>query len=109
MATTYRIQEWKGKSGEEERLEAVDRYQQLKNVAAVARVMDRNDNTIRRWLKEAGVEIDPNPLKKSKNAQQQIRELQEENSRLRNALMSIQDCIGTLLYGQDIFDPSQDF
>ena len=91
MTTSHRIQTWKGKSGAEERQQAVDAYTRLGNVSAVAREVDRNENTVRRWLKGAGVEIDPQPLRKRRKSstQQRIQDLEAEVHHLRTRLLDI--------------------
>jgi transposase-like protein len=86
----YKIKEWKGKATDDEKQMAVVHYQHLGTIPKVCEVMDRSYDTVRRWLKEAGVDTSP---KKSKSGgkkvlqlKQRVEDLEAENARLREAL-----------------------
>lgn len=93
----YKIKAWKGKSSAEERQRAVDLYHELGTIPKVCQAMDRNYETVRRWLKNAGVDtsIKPKPkttTKKSK-LEQRIAELEEENKKLRETIVKLASTI----------------
>ena len=80
----YRIQDWKGKATDAEKAEAVKLYSELRNIQKVCEQVDRSYETVRRWLKNAGVDCSQKRCKSKKNKEKKrIAELEKENQELR--------------------------
>ncbi len=84
---TYKITSWKGKSSSDERAEAVELYAELGSIPKVCVRMDRNYETIRRWLKQAGVDTSTPKTKQTKS--ELIAELKAENEELRDIIAQL--------------------
>ena len=52
----YKVKEWKGKAAEDEKQQVGAPYQQHQSIAKVCQLLDRSYDTVRRWLKQAGVD-----------------------------------------------------
>lgn len=84
----YKIKEWKGKATDEEKNQAVEYYYQLGSIPKVCEAADRSYETIRRWLKDAGVDVSkpyskPKSHKKLLRLETEVEQLQKENDELR--------------------------
>ena len=92
----HKIEEWKGKSNDDERQKAINLYSEHQNVVQVSRLMDRSYTTIKRWLDEAGVNTSrkSRPAKRAKKNDEaknleRIQQLEDENARLRNIIQEL--------------------
>ena len=89
----HKIEEWKGKSSDDERQKAIDLYNDYHNIVTVTRLMDRSYTTIKRWLDEAGIDTSRKvrPAKRSKQSTylKRIQELEEENAKLKKAIQEL--------------------
>ena len=87
---SYRILSWKGKATDVEKQQAVDAYERLGTIAKVCEEVDRNYNTVSRWLKEAQVDTSrpttKSSGKKTKQLKNRVFELEEENARLKEVI-----------------------
>ena len=82
--TDYTIKEWKGKAQPEEKENAVKAYKRLGSIPKVCEEVDRSYDTVRRWLKEAGVDCSQKRSKSKKNkCKNRLAELEQENKELR--------------------------
>lgn len=105
---SYKIQEWKGKSKQEEKDLAVETYLVYQSIPKVCEVMDRSYDTIYRWLKGAGIDTSQSmtKTKSSKKVRDGVRdkiklekkivkldkriaELEAQNDELRNVVATL--------------------
>lgn len=85
----YKIKEWKGKASDDEKQMAVVHYEHLGSIPKVCEIMDRSYDTVRRWLKEAGIDTSPKKSKKVVQLKQRVVELEAENKKLRAAIQAL--------------------
>ena len=90
----YTIKEWKGKAGAEEKQKAIDVYKKHKSIPKVCKEVDRSYETVRRWLKDAGVDTSQHvsktkQVKKNNRLEQENAELRAEIAKLKAALAAL--------------------
>ena len=87
----YKVKEWKGKATEDEKQQAVVLYQQHQSIGTVCQLLDRSYDTVRRWLKEAGVDTSgkPKQVNELEQLRAQLAALKLENEQLKNTIIKI--------------------
>jgi transposase-like protein len=90
QSTDYKIQEWKGKASDDEKLEAVRLFQQHGSVNEVCKILDRSYDTVRRWLKAHGVDTSkPKTHTIESGLQAELKMLRAENQKLKDTIVSL--------------------
>ena len=87
----YKVKSWKGKAGPEEKAEAVQLFKAHRSISKVCELTDRSYDTVRRWLKQAGIDTSAKPKETTEveALKAQLAELKAENQKLKDTIISL--------------------